>query len=114
MEDLTARLGIPPWSDRPPPPPTVTTPNTPLLRSVWQAYQLAEQWCWECWHQLHRGPPLTTQTLDPDPRGGDNWKPSKMLYWSALQLHASLSKAQSSILTQVHTGKIGLVVFLCK
>ena len=114
MEDSTARLGIPLWSDGPPPPPTVTTPNTPLPRSVWQAYQLAEQWCWECWHQLHGGPPPTTQTLDPDPGGGDNWKLSKMPYQSALRLHASLSKAQSSILTQVRTGKIGLVAFLCK
>ena len=114
MEDLTARLGIPLWSDRPPPPPAITTLNTPLPQSVWQAYQLAEQWCWECWHQLHGGPPPTTPMLDPDPRGRDNWKPSKMLYWSALRLHTGLLKVQSSILTQVCTGKIGLVVFLCK
>ena len=114
MEDSTARLGIPPWSDGPPPPPAVTTPNTPLPRSVWQAYQLAEQWCWERWHQLHGGPPPTTQMLDPDPGGGDNWKPSKMPYRPALRLHAGLSKAQSSILTQVRTGKIALAAFLCK
>ena len=114
MEDSTARLGIPLWSDGPPPPPTITTLNTPLPRSVWQAYQLAEQWCWERWHQLHGGPPPTTQMLDPDPGGGDNWKPSKMPHRSALQLHTGLSKAQSSILTQVRTGKIGLVAFLCK
>ena len=98
----------------PPPPPAVTTPNIPLPRSVWQAYQLAEQWCWERWHQLHGGPPPTTQTQDPDPGGGDNWKPSKMPYRSALRLHAGLSKAQSSILTQVRTGEIGLAAFLCK
>ena len=32
----------------------------------------------------------------------------------ALRLRAGLSKAQSSILTQVRTGKIGLAAFLCK
>ena len=68
MEDSTARLGIPPWSDGPPPPPAVTTPNTPLPRSVWQAYQLAEQWCWERWHQLHGGPPPNNTDTGPGPR----------------------------------------------
>lgn len=52
--------------------------------------------------------------LDPDPGGGDDWKPDKMPYQSALRLHSGLSKAQSSILTQVRTGKIGLAAFLCK
>ena len=37
-----------------------------------------------------------------------------MPYRSALRLRAGLSKAQSSILTQVRTGKIGLAAFLCK
>ena len=37
-----------------------------------------------------------------------------MLYQSALRLCDSLSKAQSSILTQVRTGKIRLVAFLCE
>ena len=37
-----------------------------------------------------------------------------MPHRSALQLRAGLSKAQSSILTQVRTGKIGLAAFLCK
>ena len=37
-----------------------------------------------------------------------------MPYCSALRLRAGLSKAQSSILTQVRTGKIGLAAFLCK
>ena len=55
-----------------------------------------------------------TQLLDPDPRGGDNWKPDKMPYLASLQLHTGLLKAQSSILTQVRTGKIGLAAFLCK
>ena len=40
--------------------------------------------------------------------------PDKMPYRSALWLDASLLKAQSSILTQVRTGKIGLAAFLCK
>ena len=40
--------------------------------------------------------------------------PDKMPYLSSLQLHTSLLKAQSSILTQVRTGKIGLAAFLCK
>ena len=60
------------------------------------------------------GPPPRTQLLDPDPGGGDNWKPDKMPYRSALRLRAGLSKARSSILTQVRTGKIGLAAFLCK
>ena len=37
-----------------------------------------------------------------------------MPYRSALRLRAGLSKAQSSVLTQVRTGKIGLAAFLCK
>ena len=37
-----------------------------------------------------------------------------MPYRSALRLRGGLSKAQSSILTQVRTGKIGLAAFLCK
>ena len=37
-----------------------------------------------------------------------------MPYRSALRLRAGLSKAQSSILIQVWTGKIGLAAFLCK
>ena len=61
------------------------------------------------WHSS-----AVAQLLDPDPGGGDNWKPDRMPYRSALRLHAGLSKAQSSILTQVRTGKIGLAAFLCK
>ena len=37
-----------------------------------------------------------------------------MPYLASLRLHAGLSKAQSSILTQVHTAKIRLAAFLCK
>ena len=48
------------------------------------------------------------QILDPDPGGGDNWKPDEM------PLRAGLSKMQSSILPQVRTSKIELVAFLCK
>ena len=40
--------------------------------------------------------------------------PDKMPYLASLHLHTSLLKAQSSILTQVRTGKIGLAAFLCK
>ena len=54
------------------------------------------------------------QLLNPDPGGGDNWKPDKMPYWATLQLRAGLSKAQSSILTQIYTGKVRLAAFLCK
>ena len=54
------------------------------------------------------------QLLDPDPGGGDNWKPDKMPYRATLRLRAGLSKAQSSILTQIRTGKVGLAAFLCK
>ena len=64
--------------------------------------------------QLDRQPPPQTQLLDPDPGEGDNWKPDKMPYRSALRLRAGLSKAPSSILTQVRTGKIGLAAFICK
>ena len=101
-----AAVGGPPPLHHPP-------PGTPP-RTVWHARLLAEQWCWEQWHELHGGPPPQTQLLDPDSGGGDNWKPDKMPYRSALQLCAGLSKAQSSILTQVRTGKIGLAAFLCK
>ena len=80
----------------------------------WQARQLAEQWCWERWNELHGGPAPRVQLLDPDPGGRDNWKPDKMPYLASLRLHAGLPKAQSSILTQVRTGKIGLAAFLCK
>ena len=48
------------------------------------------------------------------PGGGDDWKPSKILYRSALQLHTGLLKAQSSIVTHVRTGRVGLAAFLCK
>ena len=54
------------------------------------------------------------QLLNPDPGGGDSWKLDKMLYQVTLQLQASLSKVQSSILTQIRTGKVGLAAFLCK
>ena len=82
--------------------------------TVWQARLLSEQWCWERWHELHGGPPPQIQLLDPDPGGGDNWKPDKMPYRASLRLRAGLSKAQSSILTQMRTGKIGLAAFLCR
>ena len=60
------------------------------------------------------GPPPRVQLLDPDPGGGGDWKPDKMPYLASLRLRTGLSKAQSSILTQVRTGKIGLAAFLCK
>ena len=37
-----------------------------------------------------------------------------MPYRATLRLRAGLSKAQSSILTQIRTGKVGLAAFLCK
>ena len=55
-------------------------------------------------------------TKDPDdsnPQGEDNWKSDRVPYRSAFRLHPGLSKASSSILTQVRTGKIGLAAFLC-
>ena len=93
---------------------TPPAPPPPPPRSVWQARQLAEQWCWERWNKLHGGPPPRVQLLDPDPGEGDDWKPDKMPYLASLQLRAGLSKVQSSILTQVRTGKIGLAAFFCK
>ena len=54
------------------------------------------------------------QLLDPDSRGGDDWKLDKMPYWATLQLQAELSKVQSSILMQICIGKVRLATFLCK
>ena len=51
------------------------------------------------------------RSTNPDPGGG--WKPEKMPYKKAtLSLHANLPKPQSSLLTQIRTGKISLAGFL--
>ena len=111
LESTKGSLGLPPWADSHP---AATPPPGTPPRTVWQARLLSEQWCWERWHELHGGPPPQVQLLDPDPGGGDNWKPDKMPYRASLRLCAGLSKAQSSILTQMRTGKIGLATFLCR
>ena len=111
MESIATNLGLPPWSDTP----RATSVNPPDSRlpaqSLWQAYQLAEQWCWDRWRELEGGPPVPHRNTDPDP--GGSWKPEKMPYKEAtLRLHANLPKPQSSLLTQIRTGKIGLASFL--
>ena len=111
LESTKGSLGLPPWADSHP---AVTPPPGTPPRTVWQARLLSEQWCWERWHELHGGPPPRIQLLDPDPGGGDGWKPDRMPYRASLRLRAGLSKAQSSILTQMRTGKIGLAAFLCR
>ena len=111
LECTKGCLGLPPWADSHP---AATPPPGTPPRTVWQARLLSEQWCWERWHELHGGPQPQVQLLDPDPGGGDNWKPDKMPYRATLRLRAGLSKAQSSILTQIRTGKVGLAAFLCK
>ena len=83
----------------------------PAPQTIWHAYQMAEQWCWDRWKKLEGGPPPPHRNTDPDPGGG--WKPDKMPYKTAvLRLHAGLPKPHSSLLTQIRTGKIGLVAFL--
>ena len=96
-----------------------TTPTQPRPRphppqTLWQAYQLAEQWCWDRWKELEGSPPppphiaTPTQTLEVAGSQTD-----KMPYKVAtLQLHADLPKPHSSLLTQIRTGKIGLAAFL--
>ena len=87
------------------------TTNRPPPQTLWQAYQLAEQWCWDRWHELEGGPPVPRRTTDPDPGGG--WKPENMPYKkAALRLHADLPKPHSSLLTQLRIGKISLAGFL--
>ena len=89
------------------PPLTSVPPSlSKVLISLWQSVVILST--------PDGGPPPRVQLLDPDPGGGDNWKPDKMPYLASLRLQAGLSKAQSSILTQVRTGKIGLAAFLCK
>ena len=58
--------------------------------------------------EISANPPSNqpTQTLEE----GSRSPPHK----AALQLHAGLPKAYISILTQIHTGKIGLAAFLRK
>ena len=50
MEDISNNLGLPPWSNNPRPGPAPTP--TPAPQTIWQAYQLAEQWCWDRWKEL--------------------------------------------------------------
>ena len=111
MEPIATSLGLPPWSDSPRSALTHPPDSRPPAQSLWQAYQLAEQWCWDRWCELEGGPPVPRRTTNPDLGGG--WKPEKMPYKKAtLHLHADLPKSQSSLLTQIHTGKIGLASFL--
>ena len=52
MEDTTTGLGLPPWSDNPhqgPAQPSRHHPTPTPPQTLWVAYQLAEQWCWDCW-----------------------------------------------------------------
>ena len=53
MEDISSNLGLPPWSDNPHPGPA----PAPAPQTLWQAYQLAEQWCWDRWKELEGAPP---------------------------------------------------------
>ena len=117
MEDTSSNLGPPP----PPPPPGSDGPrpgpipapanNRPTPQTLWQAYQLAKQWCWDRRKELEGGSPTPHRNTDPDPGGA--WKPDKMPYKTAtLRLHAGLPKPHSSLLTQIRTGKIGLAAFL--
>ena len=112
-EDSTTGLGLPPWSDNPQQGPTQhpTGHHSTPPQTLWHAYQLAEQWCWDRWRQLEGGPPPPRRLTDPDP-GGGMWKPDKMPHTAALRLHAGLPKAHTSILTQIRTGKIGLAALL--
>ena len=114
MKDISSNLGLPPWLDNPRPGPAPPpTNNRPPPQSLWQAYQLAEQWCWDRWKEMEGGPPPPHRDTTPDPGGG--WKPNKMPYkTAALRLHANLPKPHSSLLTQIRSGKIGLAAFLHK
>ena len=112
MESIATNLGLPPWLDNPCPAFAHSPDSRPPAQSLWQAYQLAEQWCWDRWRELEGGPPVPHRSTNPDP-GGGGWKPEKMPYKKAtLSLHADLPKPQSSLLTQIRTGKIGLAGFL--
>ena len=48
MEDISSNLGLPPWSDHPHRESAQDPMNSrPPPQTLWQAYQLAEQWCWD-------------------------------------------------------------------
>ena len=59
----------------------------PTPQSLWQAYQLAEQWCWDCWWELKGGPPppppppppphTTTLTQTPEVAGSQTRCPTR-------------------------------------
>ena len=115
MDDTSTALGLTPWLENPRPHPRPTPyPHLSPPQSLWQAYQLAEQWCWDRWKELEGGPPPPHRRTNPDP-GGGTWKPDTMPHKKAvLRLHTGLPNAHTSILTQIRTGKIGLAAFLHK
>ena len=68
MEDISNKLGLPPWPDNPRPGPAPAPPfGRPTPQTLWQAYQLAEQWCWDRWKELKGGPPPPHRDTNPDP-----------------------------------------------
>lgn len=113
LDQSVPKLGTvydPPWADNPRPD-LGTPPGDRRPQSLWQAYQLAEQWCWDRWRELDGGPPIPHHPTNPDP--GGSWKPEPMPYKkAALRLHSGLPKTHNSLLTQIRTGKIGLASFL--
>ena len=75
------------------------------LSQLWQAYQLAEQWCLGPVEGARRWPTNSPPLNRPGPRE-EAGKPEPMPYKkTALRLHSGLPRAHGSLLTQIRTGK---------